>query len=391
MTRRFGWGGEVQGGAPYGGDTTLTYSYANNKRTDFGYDAAGNVTWDGAYSNSYFAHGQQATVSGANYFLSQGYDGDGLRGSKVENGATTYYLRSTVLGGAVVAEVNGSGGWQRGYVYAGGELLAIQQNWQLNWVFEDAVTKSQRVTDVYGNVISTIELDPYGANTNRSSNSAFQPQNFATYIRDGNGGQDAMARRYSVSGRFSQPDPYGGSYDFSDPQSFNRYAYVGGDPVNRRDPSGLGDHGADTHDPNSGGHPGDPTSTWTVTIYPGGFGDDGMALILEGSLDPWLGPIGFGGGPGGGGGGIDQKPKNNSTPLKPAPTPTPNKPTPTQVVKKVNDTTRQVVRKWKQAYGQWCQMYDNHWWGYDTQFWINPFAANAQKLHCMLWEIAPVP
>jgi hypothetical protein len=48
-----------------------------------------------------------------------------------------------------------------------------------------------------------------------------------------------MARRYSPTGRFSQPDPYSGSYDFSDPQSLNRYAYVGNDPVNRKDPSGL--------------------------------------------------------------------------------------------------------------------------------------------------------
>src|SRR4051812_17666124 len=50
----------------------------------------------------------------------------------------------------------------------------------------------------------------------------FQPQNFTGYIRDGNGDQDAMARRYSISGRFSRPDPYSGSYDFSDPQSLNR-------------------------------------------------------------------------------------------------------------------------------------------------------------------------
>ena len=48
-----------------------------------------------------------------------------------------------------------------------------------------------------------------------------------------------MARRYSPNGRFSQPDPYGGSYNFSDPQSLNRYGYVGNDPVNRKDPSGL--------------------------------------------------------------------------------------------------------------------------------------------------------
>jgi RHS repeat-associated protein len=51
--------------------------------------------------------------------------------------------------------------------------------------------------------------------------------------------QGNMTRRYSPTGRFSQPDPYSGSYDFSDPQSLNRYAYVGNDPVNPKDPSGL--------------------------------------------------------------------------------------------------------------------------------------------------------
>jgi RHS repeat-associated protein len=144
-----------------------------------------------------------------------------------------------VLGGQVVAELGGNGGWQRGYVYAGGSLLAVQQQGGVNWVHEDSVTKSKRTTNISGSIVSTVELDPWGADTNRSSNSAFQPQSFTSYIRDANGGQDAMARRYSVGGRFSQPDPYGGSYDFSDPQSLNRYAYTKNDPVNFRDPSGL--------------------------------------------------------------------------------------------------------------------------------------------------------
>jgi hypothetical protein len=39
--------------------------------------------------------------------------------------------------------------------------------------------------------------------------------------------------------RFDQPDPDDGSYDLTNPQSFNRYAYVQNDPVNWVDPSGL--------------------------------------------------------------------------------------------------------------------------------------------------------
>jgi hypothetical protein len=39
--------------------------------------------------------------------------------------------------------------------------------------------------------------------------------------------------------RFNQPDPYDGSYNLTDPQSFNRYAYTQNDPVNFVDPSGL--------------------------------------------------------------------------------------------------------------------------------------------------------
>jgi RHS repeat-associated protein len=68
---------------------------------------------------------------------------------------------------------------------------------------------------------------------------------YATYFRDGttNGaGQDyATARYYNNSfGRFWSPDPAGlAAADPTNPQSWNRYAYVIGDPVNQFDPSGL--------------------------------------------------------------------------------------------------------------------------------------------------------
>jgi RHS repeat-associated protein len=240
MTWRNGWGAI---------NSQYYYSpqFVNNRMTvnpvtgaAMQYDASGNLTNDGQQTYTYDATGQQATASGTG--LSQGYDGDGVRVKKTENGATTYYLRSTVLGGKVIAEVNGGGGWQRGYVYMGGQMLAIQDG-AAKWVHQDLVTKSQRLTDASGNVVSWVDLDPWGGETGRSSNQWMQPYRYTSYERDGNGGDEAMMRRYEGRWqRFAQPDPYDGSYDVTNPQSFNRYSYVGNDPVNAVDPSGLAEN-----------------------------------------------------------------------------------------------------------------------------------------------------
>ena len=238
MTQRHGWGGEVQGGGA-GETSTKPYTYTNNRRTDSGftYDPAGNLTFDGGQTFNYDVTGQQTYATYMSVI--QQYDGDGLRIKKTENSVTKYYLRSSVLGGQVVAELNDAGGWQRGYVYQGSSLLAVQDS-GVYWVHEDPITKSKRVTNVYGSEVSRIELDPWGADTNRSSNAAFQPKKFTSYSRDDNGTDEAMFRRYNRwHSRFDQPDPYEGSYDRSDPQSFNRYAYVQNDPVTFVDPSGL--------------------------------------------------------------------------------------------------------------------------------------------------------
>jgi RHS repeat-associated protein len=278
------------------------------------YDAAGNLVDGTWYTFSYDATGQQTRAACPGYVLDQAYDGDRLRGKKIDNGTTTYYLRSSVLGGQVVAELNGSGAWTRGYVYLGGQMVALQggTGGAVSWVHQDPVTKSQRITDSSGAVVSTIDLDPFGGDTSASSNAAFQPHRYTSYERDANGADDAMMRRYNrYWGRFDQPDPYDGSYSLANPQSLNRYAYVNNDPVNLTDPSGLllmaiyGRFCVDTGD----GHPVCITEI-TGYIY---FPDSGGGGPIGGGIgDPGGGP--GGGGPGGGGPGGSTVQNSGHTP-----------------------------------------------------------------------------
>jgi RHS repeat-associated protein len=235
-TYRVGWGGR------FGSYTTQYQTFTDNRRDGFAYDLAGNITHDGVQAFSYDATGQQTYASGTG--LEQWYDGDGLRARKRESGADVYYLRSSALGGRVVAEVRynpayGGWYWSRGYVYAGQQLLAIQDS-ELRWVHQDPVTKGQRLTDINGAVTAAVDLDPWGGETARSSNQHQQPQRYTSYLRDAGGSDEAMFRRYSPQrARFDQPDPYDGSYDLSDPQSLNRYSYALNDPVDFVDPTGL--------------------------------------------------------------------------------------------------------------------------------------------------------
>jgi hypothetical protein len=78
-----------------------------------------------------------------------------------------------------------------------------------------------------------------------------------------------MNRYYSTGyGRFLTADPYmsnsGGSGNPRDPQSWNRYAYTRGDPVNRFDPAGMQDCGTSEVEPIS--------CSGVPILFPGGGG-----------------------------------------------------------------------------------------------------------------------
>jgi RHS repeat-associated protein len=79
---------------------------------------------------------------------------------------------------------------------------------------------------------------PYGDEITSTANGT---EKYGTYFRDSFTMLDYADQRYYASeyGRFNTADPMMGSAGSQEPGSWNRYAYVGGDPVNRSDPRGL--------------------------------------------------------------------------------------------------------------------------------------------------------
>ncbi|MBL8292352.1 MAG: RHS repeat-associated core domain-containing protein [Bryobacterales bacterium] len=80
---------------------------------------------------------------------------------------------------------------------------------------------------------------PYGQS--RGVNTPDYEDGFGTYTRLNNNENHYADQRYynAKNGRFHQPDPYQASGGPTDPASWNRYAYVQGDPANYVDPKGL--------------------------------------------------------------------------------------------------------------------------------------------------------
>jgi RHS repeat-associated protein len=220
-----------------GGSAIFTYDLHNHNSL-FAYDENGNTVATPQVDSDFDAEGRVVRVrahNGTTVIAAYVYGPEGdrilaTRGSKV----TEYFygiggdLRMTRINGAVAkVQVNTPVG-QVGSFVSG----AFQ------YEFHDWNGSSRMNVSSAGTILKTFQSDAFGANSNAATDDVAQVN--ALDVDAEAYSAHAGARDYYPSyGVWNAPDPFGGSYDFGDPQSLNRYAYVGNSPVSYNDPTGL--------------------------------------------------------------------------------------------------------------------------------------------------------
>jgi RHS repeat-associated protein len=132
-----------------------------------------------------------------------------------------------------------------GRIYWGGQQIAYRSVDGTTYFDHQDMLGTERMRTTYsGGVGSTYTSLPWGDGYTATVNTTGADQDnghFAGLDRDAESGTEhAQFRNYaSAQGRWLAPDSYMGSYNLSNPQSMNRYAYVLNNPLSLIDPTGL--------------------------------------------------------------------------------------------------------------------------------------------------------
>lgn len=201
------------------------------------YDDAGNVLTDQKFRQlkfQYDANNRQKQFSNLDDtgVVVSVYDAGGQRvATQVNNSLTNVLVYDA--SGKLVAEYGSAatGGTQYHFSDAQGSPRAITSNTGAIVSRHDYAPFGEEIGDSIG---MRTPGQGYGAGDNAR-------QKYAGMETDDTTGMaHTLWRQYdSRSGRWTAPDPYGGSMSVASPQSFNRYSYVDNDPINLTDPKGL--------------------------------------------------------------------------------------------------------------------------------------------------------
>ena len=202
-------------------DPATNRAVANSGMT---YDANGNTHYTYYGSIGYDAENRITSEGSTSLY----YDPSGKRVAEVQPNANTWTLYFYDITGQRIMSLPYPSGQQTYSLYFGGKLVVAV------------------VTDRLGSVRAngngeTFSYLPYGEERTATADGRVK---FGTYFRDSSGvaAQDYADQRYYNPwyGRFNSPDRGGiKTATPANPISWNRYAYVNGDPINHTDRRGL--------------------------------------------------------------------------------------------------------------------------------------------------------
>ncbi len=211
----------------------------NRFRSGVTYDEAGNIISDTRFRNQEFQYDannrqrQRSNLDGTDPVVSV-YDGTGQRVAMMTNGQITD-IKVYDATGALAAEYEQS-------LTTGGGTQYVMGDHQ----------GSPRVVMMSDGRLSRHDYLPYGEEFLvagvglRTTGQGYDREDGVRKRYAGMEEEDTPGMTHtlwrkldSYAGRWTSPDPYGGSMEVTTPQTFNRYTYANNDPVNQADPTGL--------------------------------------------------------------------------------------------------------------------------------------------------------
>ena len=204
---------------------------ANNQATNAGiqYDAAGNVMNDSIHSYKYDADGNLISVDNGGTAVDV-YDALNRRVRVQTASSTDEYIYDYANRRISTWLPNGAG--IEGRIYWGSLLTAFRaQNGDTYFDQKDILgTDRLRMNYAAASAANYTSL-PFGDDYTANVSGAYGDQDnnhFAQLDRDAESDTDHAQFRqyYNTWGRWMSRDPYNGSYDITNPQSFNRYSCV---------------------------------------------------------------------------------------------------------------------------------------------------------------------
>ena len=218
----------------------FTYNAQRNRleraaSSTYQYDAEGQLFSRDTFGYQFDAAHRLVNVSGPGSSTQYSYDGEDNRVQAIRDGSATRYVYD--LHGDLLAET--AGDITRYYIHGLGLLAMITQGGQTYCYHYNGIGSTVALTDGNQSIVNRYAYTPFGliADEREQFPHPFKYVGNSGVMTEPTGLYYMRARYYDPQvGRFISEDPMGVSSS-----DVNLYAYVGNNPVNSIDPSGLGE------------------------------------------------------------------------------------------------------------------------------------------------------